>query len=139
MKMQNFKTMSCTKTKFATKDFAEFSLKKIAKTNTKVKPIRSYYCEECKCWHLTKNVDSKDYSKLIQENKTLKTTIIKLNEQIKLLEKTDTSQKIIAQLNKQLEEAKNRPSKADNVQARADERVIELKKQLKSKQRESKN
>ena len=113
----------CKKTKFATKVFALDSLVKITQTSDrKIIPVRAYLCKHCFSWHLTSKPDlfelQMETEKIKLENKHLEEKIVKLEDEISVLNVTVT---VLAR----------GQNKKENVQVKADKRVQELSNTIK--------
>jgi cell division protein FtsB len=67
----------CKKVSYSTKEFADADLKRIAEKNEGKNyqvPVKSYKCEKCNTWHITKNqigLLQDSNKKLRKENETL--------------------------------------------------------------------
>jgi hypothetical protein len=77
----------CKKTKYSSKEYAEFGIVHIQEKSFKAKiPVRAYLCEKCKCWHLTSKPDyfelQKEIELLKERNKELE-NVVKENELLK--------------------------------------------------------
>lgn len=72
-----FVPYKCVKTSYATEQFALADIQRINKISTRDnKPVRAYYCNTCKSWHLTSRPDIheiiKDLALMKEENEKLK-------------------------------------------------------------------
>lgn len=84
----------CKKVKFINEQTALFYIKKLKDTSVRIKkPVRSYLCEKCLCWHLTSR---EDRDVLIQKRIE--------NYQLQIREKN----KLITELNNKIHELKNK-------------------------------
>lgn len=113
----------CKKTRFSTKEFALESLVKITETSDrKTIPVRAYLCKHCFSWHLTSKPDlfelQMETEKIKLENKHLEEKIVKLEDEISVLNVTVT---VLAR----------GQNKKENVQVKADKRVQELSNTIK--------
>lgn len=96
----------CDKTKYASKEFAEFYLKKIKYNSFRDKvPVRVYLCPYCNTWHLTskESKEMKHIEMLDAQIVNLKSKNEKLEKEVrrlslKLKEKNET----IVDLNRKL-------------------------------------
>ena len=102
----------CKKTKYSSKEFAEFGIVHIQEKSFKAKvPVRAYLCDRCNCWHLT---SKPDYFELQKEIDLLK-------EKNKELENAAKENELLKEKNKELgnlskSEAYNNAARDDLVQ-----------------------
>jgi hypothetical protein len=61
--------MSCRKSKFSNKRTIKTKINKLIKAghwSKKDKSVRIYYCEDCKAWHMTSNMDFDPSAKQVE-------------------------------------------------------------------------
>jgi len=88
----------CIKTRFSSKEFADQEVKRLKKTSIRDQvPIRSYLCEKCGAWHLTKRM----------ERDALK--VIELQNKVKLLrEQNKNLMQVLSEKNIKIKELKQK-------------------------------
>lgn len=128
--MKDLKTVSlCKKVCYTTKEFAELDIKRFKfKDDGRVKPIRSYKCDRCNTYHITKNIDYEATNLfLVSENLNLRSKIIDLESKISELSwfgKYQKMQKRYDELSYQL--------KSNTLYQNQETKLIELHKIIKN-------
>jgi len=83
------KQIGCKKVSFANELFANAYIDKLKKTSVRrLKPVRSYLCENCLNWHLT-SIEGTEIKRQIEYERqinNLKSKIIHLQAEVKRLE-----------------------------------------------------
>lgn len=70
----------CKKAKFANEGAAQFMIDKLQRISKRENvPSRSYYCKECKAWHMTHR---KPIKEVLEENTALKKENAELKKQL---------------------------------------------------------